>query len=775
MPQSHRERLKSLLEQALELPVEKRRAFIEGVDEELRSELVSLIAHAGDAPEFFESLAGGVLPQFETTRPNDPLIAKTVAHYEVLERLGGGGMGVVYKARDTKLDRIVALKFLAAHLSADEDLKQRFIQEAKAASSLDHPNIGYIHEINEMEDGRLFIAMAYYEGETLKAKIARGPLPVEEATSYARQIAEGLSKAHAAGIVHRDIKPANLLVTDEGVVKIVDFGIAKMAGVEQLTKTGSTIGTMAYMSPEQLQGNEVDQRTDLWSLGVVLYEMLTSERPFKGDFEGALVYEIAHGEFEEVEKLRDSVPESLALTIKGLLQKDTASRIQKAEDVVSGLASPEGSSVVIQRMPHPMAQPYVWLGLAVILVAALASLFWIGYSVPASEAMQEESLDETRLAILPFDVRPGDDLANWREDMVEVLHLAIQSTEEVSSVDPNAMLLYTEDDVLASKDPVRGAEIARHFNAGWYVIGRVTQLGDQIRVIPRMYRTEGEPVDIDPVVLTGELAIQVAADTLAQRVAGVMLDKPGLRMSSLASQTTNSPAAFRHYVQAQKLYREKRFEEAEAAYKSALSLDSTFALAAFEYANLMHDLMSPGWMDQQRELHEQARRHLKRLPLPKQWLLEAVNSAFIQGNLDQAEVLYKKYLDLYPDDGYALVTFGDFLFHYNPMRARSSRESIEYLEKGYEIVRSDQDDALLHLGNFAIKDRDFERYVWIKAQQDSIRNIPPDWAERTYRTIVLTEPDARGPYIDSLAPHRSLLTLGLYFAHERLSKCTSSE
>jgi len=199
------------------------------------------------------------------------MIGKLISHYEILEELGHGGMGVVYKAKDTKLDRFVALKFLPPHLSQSEEEKKRFIHEAKAASALDHPNICTIYEINETEEGRMFIAMACYEGESLKDKIERGPLPIEEALDIAIQIAQGLAKAHSKKIVHRDVKPANILITEDGQVKVVDFGLAKLAGRTMLTKEGTTLGTASYMSPEQTQGASVDHRADIWALGVALY------------------------------------------------------------------------------------------------------------------------------------------------------------------------------------------------------------------------------------------------------------------------------------------------------------------------------------------------------------------------------------------------------------------------------------------------------------------------------------------------------------------------
>jgi serine/threonine-protein kinase len=196
------------------------------------------------------------------------MIGKTISHYKIIEKLGGGGMGVVYKAQDTKLDRIVALKFLPQHLLADKEAEQRFISEAKSASSLDHPNICSIHDINKTEDDQFYIVMGYYTGETLKKKLDAGPLQIDTAINYATQIATGLSRAHEAGIIHRDIKPENIMATDRDEVKILDFGLAKTSNEPSLTKLGSTVGTVSYMSPEQTKGDNVDHRTDIWSLGV---------------------------------------------------------------------------------------------------------------------------------------------------------------------------------------------------------------------------------------------------------------------------------------------------------------------------------------------------------------------------------------------------------------------------------------------------------------------------------------------------------------------------
>jgi len=269
------------------------------------------------------------------------MIGHTISHYKILEKLGEGGMGVVYRCEDTKLKRTVALKFLSSSLSTDAEGKERFIHEAQAASSLDHSNICTVHDVVDADDGQTFIVMAYYEGETLKEKIARGQMGSEEAQAITLQIARGLAKAHAKGIIHRDIKPANVLITRDGVVKILDFGLAKLVGQLGLTRTGSTLGTFAYMSPEQVRGEEVDHRTDLWSLGATLYEMLAGKPPFRGDHEAALVYEILNTAPPSLRQYRPDAPEHLQMLVSKLLQKDRAMRISSAEILVQELSRPQ--------------------------------------------------------------------------------------------------------------------------------------------------------------------------------------------------------------------------------------------------------------------------------------------------------------------------------------------------------------------------------------------------------------------------------------------------
>lgn len=265
------------------------------------------------------------------------MLGKTISNYKIIKRLGGGGMGVVYKAHDLVLDRFVALKFLPSYLSADEEGKKRLIHEARAASALDHPNIYTIYEVDEAEGGRTFIAMAYCDGETLKQKIEAGPLPLDQAVDIAMQVAEGLARAHEAGITHCDIKSANIMITNRGEAKIVDFGLAKLAGQMDLSKAGTLMGTPAYMSPEQTRGEEVDHRTDIWSLAVVLYEMVTGQLPFKGDHEQAVVYSILHEDPAPIISLRSDIPVELESIIRKGLEKRASKRCQHLDEMLNDL------------------------------------------------------------------------------------------------------------------------------------------------------------------------------------------------------------------------------------------------------------------------------------------------------------------------------------------------------------------------------------------------------------------------------------------------------
>jgi serine/threonine protein kinase len=265
------------------------------------------------------------------------MIGSTILHYKILEKLGEGGMGEVYKAQDTKLDRFVALKFLPSQLTASEDDKARFIQEAKAASAMNHPNVCTIHDIQE-KDGQFFIVMEFVEGKTLKDK--KDSLSDKQILEIGIQVAEGLAAAHEKGIVHRDIKPENIMVRKDGIAQIMDFGLAKLykeSNVSRLTKAGTTVGTMGYMSPEQIQGLDVDHRTDIFSLGVVLYELLAGELPFKGVHDTAIMYEIVNVDPPPISTIKEGIDPELDRIILECLEKDKDERCQSAKELAKDL------------------------------------------------------------------------------------------------------------------------------------------------------------------------------------------------------------------------------------------------------------------------------------------------------------------------------------------------------------------------------------------------------------------------------------------------------
>ena len=377
------QRIEQIYHEALAIAAPGRAAFLDracGSDPELRAEVSSLLAQSA------EGLLDRPVWQAVGPSPHSNPIGRSIAHFQIIDRLGEGGMGAVYKARDRHLDRDVALKLLLPETLATPDRRRRFVQEAKAASALNHSNIIHIYDIDEVE-GELYIAMEYIAGSTLDRAIAREGLTVPEALGYAVPMANALAKAHAAGIVHRDFKPSNIMITADRTVKVLDFGLAKLTedgdpDAAARTLEGTVLGTAAYMSPEQAEGKPVDARSDIFSFGAVLYEMLTGQRAFRGETRMATITSVLRDEPKPPSHFRAGVPPELERIIARCLRKDPARRFQHMEDLRVAL-----EEVRDECLPHPALPPAGpappfhraprWLAVAVVLaLAAIAVLLW---------------------------------------------------------------------------------------------------------------------------------------------------------------------------------------------------------------------------------------------------------------------------------------------------------------------------------------------------------------------------------------------------------------
>jgi non-specific serine/threonine protein kinase len=366
------------------------------------------------------------------------MIGKTISHYKILEKLGEGGMGVVYKAEDTKLERIVAIKFLPRNISANTQERERFKIEAKAAAALNHPNIAHIYAIEETVE-EMFIVMEFIDGIELKDKIKSGEISTDEAISMAMQITDGLDAAHKKEIVHRDIKSSNIMITNNGKVKIMDFGLAKIKGGSEITKSTSTLGTVAYMSPEQTRGESIDHRTDIWSFGVVLYEMLTRELPFKGDYEQAIIYSILNDEPPALEQMRDDVPDKLAFIINKCLKKDRSERYLQSEEILKDLNPVSGSNVsnIGKDISNKRISTHWKYALAGVFLVGLIVVFYL-WLFQSKQQNQPSSI-----AVLPFNnLNAEPSLDYFSDGMTETIISDLANIGGLSVISRTSVMSY---------------------------------------------------------------------------------------------------------------------------------------------------------------------------------------------------------------------------------------------------------------------------------------------------------------------------------------------
>ncbi len=471
------------------------------------------------------------------------MVGRTITHFRVLASIGAGGMGAVYLAEDERLGRRVALKLLPPELTRDGEARARFLQEARAASALDHPSICTVYESGETPDGQAYLAMAHYAGETLEARIARGPLPVVDALEIASQVADGLAEAHAHGIVHRDIKPANVILTQSGRVKIVDFGLAHLTERSAVaTGAGIAVGTLAYMAPEQARGETADARADLWALGVVLYEMLAGRRPFAGDTAAAVLYAVVNEAPAPLDRLRADLPADVVRIVNRALTRELFGRYQQAEQMLADL---HGSRA-----------------------AALAS------SSTAAAARVPS------IAVLPFaDLSPERDQEYFCDGIAEELINSLSRIDglRVASRTSAAQFKGQAQDV---------RRIGERLNVETVLEGSVRKAGNRLRVTVQLvnvsdgYHLWSERYDrtLDDIFEVQDGIARVIVETLKGRLTH--------GAETVARQLTSSVEAYEHYLQGRYHYERRHrgsLAEAIACFEAAIRADPAFAAA---YAGL---------------------------------------------------------------------------------------------------------------------------------------------------------------------------------------------
>ena len=608
------------------------------------------------------------------------MIGKTISHYKILEELGRGGMGVVYKALDTKLDRTVALKFLSSQTLGTGEEKARFVHEAQAAAALNHPNICTIYEIDEAEEQH-FIAMELVEGENLKARIAGGPLPLDEAIDISSQIAAGLEKAHEQGIVHRDIKSANIMITGGGQVKIMDFGLAKSRGATQLTREGTTLGTIQYMSPEQARGDPVDHRSDIWSLSIVLFEMVTGRFPFGGEYDQAIVYAIINTEPEPLTAIRTGVPVELERIVNRCLEKDPAERYQTARDLDAAMQRLRRieSSVAWRgrvedaktRRKGPRGfQTTVGRRLWLLLLCVPAIAFLIIYVIVPRYFSRESIHDgpeRTMLAVLPFENLgpPGEEY--FADGITEELIAKLAKIEGLGVIARTSVMRYKETD--KSINDIGGELNVDYVLEGTIRWQRLSNTESRVRITPQLIRVSDEThlwAEVYQRDMTDIFAIQ-------EEIAGHVADALDITLLDAGEKgrrpenPTDDTDAYHAYLEGRFWWNKRSqegFDKAIELFDRAISIDPGYALAyagkAECYCMLSIHLARPGeYMEIARTAAEKALEIDDSLPQAHSalgWI------AFIYDyDYGAAESAFQRAIELDPDYATAYNWYGVML------------------------------------------------------------------------------------------------------------------
>jgi tetratricopeptide (TPR) repeat protein len=572
-----------------------------------------------------------------------------LSHYRIVEHIGAGGMGVVYKAEDTELCRTVALKFLTAPALGSEEDRTRLVREAQAAAALDHPNICTVHEIARA-DGYTFIVMALIEGESLADLIAAGPLDVEKALDLTVQVARGLKAAHDRGIVHRDIKPANIMITRDGTAKIMDFGIAKAAGRTGLTGPGATLGTIAYMSPEQTEGDEVDGRSDIWSLGVVLYQMLTGSLPFRGAYDQAVIYSILSEEPKPISDLRPDVPGWLQAVVTRALAKRRDSRYQDLGELLTDIEA---------RKARPRRQVSLRSLLAVL---ALVTAGIVATVLLTRKPEIVKKPERTFLAVLPFENMTGEAGLDWMvsgipdnltADLAQSRFFRVMTPERLRQVIDDIGL-----DMTGGEGTLGTAEtidlLARATDLDAVAVGSFIKAGGKIRITmkiesPRTKEVIGSTIMDDSEDRLLDLIDQLSAET--KRIFNLTRAEIDRDLDEGAGlKRTRSVKAASDFSKGLEYSYNGAFLEAAEAFAAAIQADPDFAMA---YAKASEAYKNLGYDDKAESLSliavDKAVELTDRVP-PADRTFILANHADLISSPDQAIASYRDLIQAYPDD-----------------------------------------------------------------------------------------------------------------------------
>ncbi len=498
------------------------------------------------------------------------MTGQTISHYRVLEKLGEGGMGAVYKAEDEKLGRVVALKFLSGE-GAEE--RERFLREARAAAALNHPNICTVYEVDE-EHG--FLAMELVEGPSLKQKIAERPLKLEDALGIAVQVCEGLQAAHEKGIVHRDIKPGNILLTPKGQVKITDFGLAAMADRTRITKSGTLLGTPAYMSPEQAKGESSDRRTDIWSLGIVLYEMLAGSPPSAGDNEAAVAHSILYEEPEPITARRSRLPMRLERVIDKALAKETSARYQHVDDLLVDLREFQRKQETAVKAKHWKRRRLRYAGAASLFVL-IAVGGWAAWKFGFPGLADSRRPEIRSLAVLPLRNLSGDPEQEFFSDATtEALINSLAQIRSVKVISRTSAMRYKNANKALS-------EIGSELGVDGVLEGSIQRSNQRVRVSVQLIHASTDANlwarsydrDLsDVLLLQSEVARAVAEEIKAAITPAELTRLRRAQSGNREAQDTYLRGRY-HYLRAN----ERDLVESIRQFERAIQLDSKFAAA----------------------------------------------------------------------------------------------------------------------------------------------------------------------------------------------------